>query len=83
MRAFALIVLIALLGAGYYLLTPQGRELIDRVTVNLTRKDYQARFRAGESLPGTPDLDRIDQRLAAHSVAMGVPVYVRIFKLES
>ena len=83
MRALAFIFLIALLGVGYYLLTPQGREFIDRVTVNLTRADYQARFRAGEALPGTPDLDRIDQRLASHGVAMGVPVYIRIFKLES
>ena len=66
MRALTVLAVIALLGAGYYLLTPQGREFIDRVTVNLTRKDYQARFRAGETLPGTPDLDRIDDRLAAH-----------------
>ena len=83
MRALTVLAVIALLGAGYYLLTPQGREFIDRVTVNLTRKDYKARFRAGETLPGTPDLDRIDQRLAEHGVAMGVPVYIRIFKLES
>jgi len=83
MRILTLIVVIALFGAGYYLLTPQGREFIDRVTINLTRADYQARFRAGESLPGTPDLDRIDQRLASHGVTMGVPVFIRIFKLES
>ena len=83
MRAITLILIIALAGAGYYLLTPHGRELIDRVTINLTRADYQARFRSGATLPGTPDLDRIDQRLAAHGVKLGVPVYIRIFKLES
>jgi murein L,D-transpeptidase YafK len=83
MRAITLILIIALAGAGYYLLTPHGRELIDRVTINLTRADYQARFRSGATLPGTPDLDRIDQRLAAHGVKFGVPVYIRIFKLES
>jgi murein L,D-transpeptidase YafK len=83
MRALTLLVAIALFGAGYYLLTPDGRELIDRITINLKRADYQARFRAGDALPGTPDLDRIDARLAAHGVAMGVPVYIRIFKLES
>jgi murein L,D-transpeptidase YafK len=83
MRALALILVIALAGAGYYLLTPQGRELIDRVTINLTRKDHKARFHAGETLPGTPDLGRIDQRLASHGVAMGAPVFIRIFKLES
>ncbi len=83
MRALAFIIVIALAGAGYYLLTPQGRELIDRAQIYLTRSDHKDRFRAGEPLPGTPDLDRIDQRLASHGVAMGVPVYIRIFKLES
>lgn len=83
MRAITLILVVALAGAGYYLLTPQGREFIDRAHIYLTRVDYQARFRAGEKLPGTPDLDRIDQRLASHGVTLGVPVYIRIFKLES
>jgi murein L,D-transpeptidase YafK len=82
-QAFTLLLLIALAGAGYYLLTPEGRQLIDRVRINMTRNDYQARFRAGEPLPGTPDLDHLDERLAAQGVKLGVPVYVRIFKLES
>jgi murein L,D-transpeptidase YafK len=77
-----LIVVVALAGGGIYALTPEGRQLIDRVLVNMTRADYQALFRAGRTLPGTPDLARIDQRLASHGVDMGVPVYVRIFKLE-
>jgi murein L,D-transpeptidase YafK len=77
-----LIVVVALAGAGIYALTPEGRQLIDRVLVNMTRADYQALFRAGKTLPGTPDLARIDQRLASHGVDMGVPVYIRIFKLE-
>jgi murein L,D-transpeptidase YafK len=34
-------------------------------------------------LPGTPDLARLDERLAAHGAKLGVPVYIRIFKLES
>ena len=54
MRALILLIAIALFGAGYHLLTPDGRELIDRIAVNLTRADYQARFRAGEALPGGP-----------------------------
>ncbi len=82
-QTFSLIVILALLGGGYYLLTPEGRELIDRFNVYLTRADYQARFRAGELLPGTPDLDHLDQRLAALGVKLGAPVYIRIFKLES
>ena len=82
-RALSIIFLIAIAGAGYYLLTPEGRELIDRVRINLMRADYKARFRAGETLPRTPDLARFDERLAAHGVKLGVPVYIRIFKLES
>ena len=82
MRALTLLLVIALAGAGYYLFTPGGRQFIDRVRINMTRAEYHARFRAGETLPGTPDLARIDERLAAVGVGMGVPVYMRIFKLE-
>ena len=81
-QLFVLIFIVALAGAGIYLLTPEGRELIDRGRIYMTRADYIARFRAGETLPGTPDLEHIDERLAAAGVGMGVPVYVRIFKLE-
>ena len=81
-QLLALIFIVALGGAGIYLLTPGGRELIDRARIAMTRADYLTRFRAGETLPGTPDLDQIDKRLAAAGVDMGVPVYVRIFKLE-
>ena len=82
-KALTLLLVMALAGAGYYLLTPGGRQLIDRVYINWTRAEYQARFRAGGTLPGTPDLARLDERLAARGVALGVPVYLRIFKLES
>jgi murein L,D-transpeptidase YafK len=82
-KAFTLLLVIALLGAGYYLLTPEGRQLIDRVRINMTRSEYRDLFRAGEPLPGTPDLARLDERLAAHGAKLGVPAYVRIFKLES
>jgi murein L,D-transpeptidase YafK len=82
-QAFVILIVLALLGGGHYLLTPEGRELIDRFDVYLTRADYQARFRAGELLPGTPDLDHLDQRLAPLGVKLGAPVYIRIFKLES
>jgi murein L,D-transpeptidase YafK len=79
---FTLLFVLALAG-GYYLLTPEGRQFIDRVYINWTRAEYQALFRAGQTLPGTPDLARLDQRLAAHGAKLGVPVYIRIFKLES
>ena len=83
MRIIALILIVVLAGGGYYLLTPEGRQLIDRARIYMTRAEYQALFRAGEPLPGTPDLARLDERLAAHGAKLGVPVYIRIFKLES
>jgi murein L,D-transpeptidase YafK len=83
MRIIAVILVLALAGVGYYLLTPEGRQQIDRVRINMMRSEYQALFRAGQPLPGTPDLARLDERLAAHGVALGVPIYIRIFKLES
>ena len=82
-QLFTLLFIVALAGAGFYLLTPEGRQLIDRVWINWTRAEYQARFRAGEPLPGTPDLARLDERLAAQGVSLGAPVFLRIFKLES
>ena len=42
----------------------------------------RALARAGTPLPGTPDLAAFDRRLAEHSVALGAPVFIRIFKLE-
>jgi murein L,D-transpeptidase YafK len=83
MRILALILIVALAGVGYYLLTPEGRQQIDRVRINMTRAEYQALSRAGQQLPGTPDLARLDERLAARGVSLGAPIYIRIFKLES
>jgi len=82
-QAFTLIFVLALIGGGFYLLTPEGRELIDRVRVNMMRSENKALYRSGKPLPGTPDLARLDERLAAEGVSLGVPVVVRIFKLES
>jgi murein L,D-transpeptidase YafK len=83
MRPFTFLVILALIGGGYYLLTPDGRALLDRVRITMTRWDNQSRYRSGQPLPGTPDLARLDGRLAAHGVRLGVPVVLRIFKLDS
>jgi murein L,D-transpeptidase YafK len=83
MRIVAAILVVVLAAVGYYLLTPEGRQLIDRAQIKMTRDNYRALFRAGETLPGTPELARFDQRLAAHGVSLGVPVFIRIFKLDS
>ncbi len=84
MKALLTLLLLGLIGAGFYLLlTPGGRQLLDRVAINWTRAEYRALHRAGEPLPGTPDLARLDERLAAKGVALGAPIFMRVFKLES
>lgn len=83
MRIVAVILVVALAVVGYYLLTPEGRQFIDRAQIKMTRDNYRALFRAGETLPGMPELARFDQRLAARGVSLGVPVFIRIFKLDS
>jgi murein L,D-transpeptidase YafK len=74
---------IALAGGVYYLFTPQGRQLIDRVTINLDRAEYKALHKAGKPLPGTPDLSRFASRLDKAGVQPGMPVHLRVYKLES
>ncbi len=77
------IVVVALAGVAYFLFTHHGRQLIDRVYVNLDRAEHKARHRAGEPLDGTPDLAQFDVRLQAAGVAPGTPIHIRIYKLES
>ncbi len=77
-------VLVALgIGAAVYLMTTDGRQLLDRVQINATRAEHVALWSAGRPLPGTPDLAKLDDRLAAKGVKVGDPVFIRIFKLES
>jgi murein L,D-transpeptidase YafK len=82
-QALLLLLIVALVGAGLFLLSPEGRQLIDRVTINLKRAENQGYWRVGKPLPGTPDLAKFDARLAEKGLALGAPVFVRIFKLES
>jgi hypothetical protein len=54
----------------------------DRLRVAAERSRRLAYAAAGARLPGTPDLDAFDRRLAALGVEPGAPVFIRIFKLE-
>jgi murein L,D-transpeptidase YafK len=84
MRQFlSLLILALLIGGVLFALAPEGRQTLDRVRINAMRADHQARWRAGQPLPGTPDLGRLDERLAAQGVKLGDPVMLRLFKLES
>ena len=54
----------------------------DRLQIDAERARRLAYSVRGVPLPGTPDLDDLAGRLAAHGVALGAPVFVRIFKRE-
>ena len=77
------IILALLIGGGLFMLSPEGRQTLDRMHINAMRAEHQARYRAGQPLAGTPDLARLAQRLAAQGVKLGDPVMLRLFKLES
>ncbi|MBX9925088.1 MAG: murein L,D-transpeptidase [Hyphomicrobiaceae bacterium] len=56
--------------------------LADRRLLAVRRAANLARVAAGLSLPGTPDLNTLPERLAEHGVAQGAAVLIRIFKRE-
>jgi murein L,D-transpeptidase YafK len=82
-QALGLLIFVALSGAGYLLLTSDGRQLLDRASIAYTRWQSRSYYRDGLPLPGTPDLAKFDDRLKAQGLARGAPVFLRIFKLES
>ncbi len=82
-QVLSLLILALLIGAVLFALAPEGRQTLDRVRINAMRAEHQARWRAGQPLPGTPDLARLDDRLAAQGLKLGDPVMLRLFKLES
>jgi murein L,D-transpeptidase YafK len=55
---------------------------LDGLRIEVERTRRLAYVAMGAPLPGTPDLAALDSRLAAHGIAPGAPVLVRIFKLE-
>lgn len=77
------LLVVGLAGGVYFLFTPEGRQLIDRAIINWDRSEHVARFRVGKPLPGTPDLSRFAARMEAAGVKPGMPVHLRIYKLES
>lgn len=55
---------------------------LDQRAIAFERWKRFTAFSAGYSLPGTPDLSRLPERLKAEGVAVGAPVFIRIFKRE-
>ena len=60
---------------------PAGRSFADQA-MEFERNKRYAMWRAGFSMPGTPNLSNLDDRLKDHGVKLGAPVFVRIFKRD-
>jgi murein L,D-transpeptidase YafK len=78
----AAVVLLACAGLGALALLLPHLIDWDRLHIAAERSRRVAYAMAGKRLPGTPDLGELDKRLAAQEVALGAPVFIRIFKLE-
>ena len=83
LRGLALVLILGFIGAGLYLASPAGRQLLDRVSINAKREENTLRHQSGLPLRGSPDLARLDERLASKGVRLGDKLFIRIFKLES
>lgn len=54
----------------------------EAAAIHRTRMLNRAQAAVGQKLAGTPDLGAFETRMAAHGVALGAPVLIRIFKRE-
>jgi murein L,D-transpeptidase YafK len=73
---------VLLLVAAFALLTRDVMRDWDSLRISTERAGRLAYSASGMPLPGTPDLADLPGRLAAHGVALGAPVFIRIFKRE-
>lgn len=54
----------------------------DQRHVSFERWKRLTAYSAGYQMPGTPDLSRLGERLAADGLVLGAPIFIRIFKRE-
>ena len=77
------ILLAAVFGVGLALDNRTAWRLLDDARKLALRVDRYLHRRTGRPLHGTPDVERLKERLAEHGLKLGAPVYLRIFKKES
>jgi murein L,D-transpeptidase YafK len=75
-----IIVLIAGAAAGFLALVPHDSR--DAAFISLQRHYRVWLASIGKPMPGTPDLGRLDARLAEKGLLAGAPIFMRIFKRE-
>lgn len=83
-RATALVLLALALLAGLAVVSLRYGPVVlsDANAIRLERAKRRLIHASGTTLPGTPDLSRLSERLASHGVELGAPILIRIFKLE-
>ena len=66
----------------FSIITPKGQKTIDAWQEQVRSKTNRVHYKIGAPLPGTPDLSKLSERLAAKDLKIGAPIFMRIFKLE-
>lgn len=77
-----LLLLLVVVIAGGLALWWVFREDLELEMIRFERSKRYAAHAAGLALAGTPDLAKLDERLAAAGLKLGAPVFIRIFKKE-
>jgi murein L,D-transpeptidase YafK len=75
-------VLLAAAAGGLFVFWPQISAFIEEEAIWSEKADHWRLYASGKSLPGTPDLQNLNGRLAAQGAKLGDPVFLRIFKRE-
>lgn len=75
-------VLTIIVAGGLYFYWPQIFLWMDDEAIRAERASRWALAKTGQTLPGTPDLQNLSGRLEEHGVALGTPVFIRVFKRE-
>lgn len=81
-RLLWLFLLLAAVLTGLFALRSYYADDIEHQGIIYERARRAAYFASGQTLPGTPDLTQLGSRLSANGVALGAPIFVRIFKRE-
>ena len=83
MRILLGLLIAALIIIGFAPTSLPVMRLVDSAWRYIERTEHLVRYRQGLPLRGTPDLGSLDTRLQAQGLALGAPVFLRIFKKGS
>jgi murein L,D-transpeptidase YafK len=75
-------VLVAVAAGAAFVFWPQIFAVIEEDAIWSEKADHWHLYSSGKTLPGTPELQDLQGRLAAQGAKLGDPVLVRIFKRE-